>query len=55
LRADFHRIPELLAQGAPEQPVTVEAVPELEEDLFDEPEAPPAEDVPEPAAQLGLF
>jgi uracil-DNA glycosylase len=52
LRADFHRIPELLAMGPPEQPAPVEEIPELE----DEPELPPAPDVePEPAAQLGLF
>jgi uracil-DNA glycosylase len=58
LRADFHRIPELLAQGAPEQP---EPIPEIEEPMTDleealgEPEEPPAADAPEPAAQLGLF
>lgn len=58
LRADFHRIPEVLALGAPEQPVPV---PELPEDLEEVPEAldpaeePPAGGVPEPAAQLGLF
>ena len=51
LRADFHRIPELLALGAPEQPAPVERVPEPE----DEPELPPAALEPEPAAQLGLF
>ena len=51
LRADFHRIPELLALGAPEQPAPVEEVPEPE----DEPELPPAALEPEPAAQLGLF
>ena len=51
LRADFHRIPELLAMGAPEQPATVEEIPEPEE----EPEPPPASMEPEPAAQLGLF
>jgi DNA polymerase len=55
LRADFHRIPELLALGAPEQPAVIEEVPELEEEPLDEPEAPPAGNVPEPAAQLGLF
>jgi DNA polymerase len=54
LRADFHRIPELLAQGPPQQPVPAEPVPEVAE-LLDEPEAPPVIDVPEPAAQLGLF
>ena len=51
LRADFYRIPALLALGAPEQPAPVEEVPEPE----DEPELPPAALEPEPAAQLGLF
>jgi uracil-DNA glycosylase family 4 len=51
LRADFHRIPEVLALGPPPQPEPVEVVPELEEP---EPEAPPAAEL-EPAAQLGLF
>lgn len=51
LRTDFHRIPELLALEAPEQPAPVEEVPEVEE----EPELPPAAIEPEPAAQLGLF
>jgi DNA polymerase len=51
LRADFYRIPALLALGAPEQPAPVERVPEPE----DEPELPPAALEPEPAAQLGLF
>jgi DNA polymerase len=51
LRVDFHRIPELLALGAPEQPAPVEEVPEPDE----EPELPPAAVEPEPAAQLGLF
>jgi uracil-DNA glycosylase family 4 len=54
LRADFHRIPEPLALGAPEQPVAVEPVAEIEE-LLEEAEPPPAEELPEPAAQLGLF
>ncbi len=55
LRADFHRIPEILALGAPEQPMPP---PELPEDIEEVPEPileaeePPA---PEPAAQLGLF
>jgi uracil-DNA glycosylase len=62
LRSDFHRIPELLAVGAPEQPEPVDALPE-----FEEPE--PELGVPgigdqelvahgaaaELAAQLGLF
>jgi len=51
LRADFHRIPELLAFGAPDQPRPLEEVPEPEE-----PELPPTpEEDLEPAAQLGLF
>ena len=39
LRADFHRIPELLELGAPEQPV-------LEEDEMPEPEEPEAREEP---------
>jgi DNA polymerase len=54
LRADFHRIPELLALGPPAQPETIEPVPELEDDL-PEPEGLPADGDLEPAAQLGLF
>jgi DNA polymerase len=51
LRADFHRIPGLLALGAPEQPAPVEEMPEPEE-----PELALAEQrEPEPASQLGLF
>ncbi len=53
LRADFHRIPELLALGAPPQPQP--AVPIVEPIPDPEPEEPPAVAVPEPAAQLGLF
>jgi DNA polymerase len=53
LRADFHRIPDLLAAGPPEQPM-LEPMPELEEEQV-EPEEPPAADQREPAAQLGLF
>jgi uracil-DNA glycosylase len=52
LRSDFQRIPELLAQGAPEQPVPIAEVPEVDA-------APAVVQVPtpelEPAAQLGLF
>jgi hypothetical protein len=52
LRADFHRIPELLALGPPEQPHTFEEpIPELEDMLEDA----PGDDELEPAAQLGLF
>jgi DNA polymerase len=53
LRADFHRIPALLALGPPAQPETFEPVPEIEDDL---PEAEgSASGELEPAAQLGLF
>jgi DNA polymerase len=62
LRADFHRIPELLALGPPPQPAISAPPPELEEPLPefesddpDEAEEPPPAGVPEPAAQLGLF
>ena len=54
LRADFKRIPELLALGAPPQPPKPEPVAEPEEPLFEEPE-PVVEDQLEDAAQLGLF
>jgi DNA polymerase len=54
LRSDFHRIPELLALGVPEQPQPVEPLPEVE-DFLPSPDEPPAVDEPEPAAQLGLF
>jgi DNA polymerase len=55
LRADFHRIPSLLALGAPEQPPPVEFLPELEEEPVPEPEALAGAVQPEPAPQLGLF
>jgi uracil-DNA glycosylase len=57
LRADFRRIPELLAQPAPDQRVEVEEVPELEPDMVEAPDAaePEARGEPEPAPQLGLF
>jgi uracil-DNA glycosylase len=57
LRADFHRIPDLLSLGAPEQPEPVGEIPDPED-------APDAQDAPEPAGappadqqpdQLGLF
>jgi uracil-DNA glycosylase family 4 len=59
LRADFQRIPELLALGAPEQPPAPESIPEPEplperEEPLDEREAPPGDQL-EVAAQLGLF
>src|SRR3989440_8812600 len=54
LRADFHRIPDLLAAGAPPQPEPVEEMPEPEEELLDAGQSEGNE--PEPAApQLGLF
>jgi uracil-DNA glycosylase len=60
LRADFARIPELLALPAPEQPEPEEAelvVPEPEVVVEPEPEPEPeSEPAPEPhPAQLGLF
>jgi DNA polymerase len=65
LRADFHRIPGLLAQGPPPQPepapdlAEFDEIPELEEvvepEELSEPEPPPAIAEPAPAAQLGLF
>jgi DNA polymerase len=58
LRADFHRIPEILAQGPPAQPgpettSEPEEIPAIEE--IPEPEEAPVELAHEPAAQLGLF
>jgi uracil-DNA glycosylase family 4 len=64
LRADFHRIPAILAMGPPEQPEAPDSLPELDDEPLpefevDEPtlEADRMEvhDQPEPAAQLGLF
>jgi DNA polymerase len=64
LRADFQRIPDLLAMGAPEQPPIadlVEALPEPEAELEPmpelepEPERPPEMPDGDPAVQLGLF
>jgi uracil-DNA glycosylase family 4 len=54
LRADFQRIPELLALGAPEQPSPLESLPEVEEPV-PEPAEPPMLAAPEAAPQLGLF
>ncbi len=62
LREDFARLPALLAQGAPEQPL-VEEVPELVEEAAQAPAAPPAGragasaagDSDAAADQLGLF
>jgi DNA polymerase len=62
LRSDFHRIPELLALGAPAQPQPLESLPELEEEMpeFEPPGTPDGELVAqgagaESATQLGLF
>ena len=67
LRADFQRIPELLAMGPPPQPNPLDSPPELDEDKEPVPEfeEPPGDDdqgeprlaaqEPEPAPQLGLF
>jgi uracil-DNA glycosylase len=60
LRADFQRLPDLLALGAPEQPQPTGALPEPELELEEpealaEPEEMPAAQVRVPAAQLGLF
>lgn len=63
LRSDFHRIPDLLALGAPEQPEPLDALPELDEP---EPVAEPDVSAERPqliahgagsesATQLGLF
>jgi uracil-DNA glycosylase family 4 len=54
LRADFHRIPEVLALGAPDQPEPPQAVPSAAQ-AIPETEPPPALEGPDPAAQLGLF
>jgi uracil-DNA glycosylase family 4 len=55
LRADFHRIPDLVALGAPEQPQLSEPVPAPDE-LEDYQDDAPATGAPAPAiAQLGLF
>jgi uracil-DNA glycosylase family 4 len=57
LRADFHRIPELLALGPPEQPQGFEPIPELHEIEGDGEGEELSEGgcEPEPVAQLGLF
>jgi uracil-DNA glycosylase family 4 len=55
LRADFHRIPDILALGPPEQPPTVEPVPAVDEPDIDELRDAAEEPEAEPAVQLGLF
>jgi uracil-DNA glycosylase family 4 len=54
LKADFARLPELLALPAPEQPAPARPPVELVEPAQEE-QAPPWEAEPEPAPQLGLF
>jgi uracil-DNA glycosylase len=56
LRADFHRIPDLLALGPPEQPRSFDPIPEID-DAPEEPDESPMDlGEQEPAAaQLGLF
>jgi uracil-DNA glycosylase len=55
LRADFERLPEVLALGPPQQPDPV-GPPDLPEPSPElEPRTPPAPVEPEPATQLGLF
>jgi len=55
LRADFQRIPGLLASGAPPQPEPVEPVPELDDEAPDRLDVAPARAEAELAPQLGLF
>jgi DNA polymerase len=55
LRTDFHRIPALLALGAPEQPEPIEPLAEFEAESVPEPEQMAGAAQPEPAPQLGLF
>lgn len=50
LRADFERLPQLLALGAPEQPPPIELPDEIAES-----EPPPKPTDTDPATQLGLF
>jgi hypothetical protein len=56
LRSDFQRIPGLLAQGPPDQPVAAD---QIEEEEIDSALAAVSElrgaDQAEPAPQLGLF
>ncbi|MGO9496694.1 MAG: uracil-DNA glycosylase [Solirubrobacteraceae bacterium] len=55
LRADFHRIPDLLALGPPEQPQSYEPVPEVDDAPDEQEDTPVGVGPREPAAQLGLF
>ncbi|HEY1591442.1 MAG TPA: uracil-DNA glycosylase [Solirubrobacteraceae bacterium] len=60
LRSDFHRIPELLALGSPEQAEQLDELPELDDDALIEVDEGPSSVTAaprelEPAPQLGLF
>jgi DNA polymerase len=55
LRADFHRIPELLALGPPPQPGPVLLIPEIDIEHDGTPVEPDRDPAAEPAPQLGLF
>jgi DNA polymerase len=55
LRGDFHRIPDLLGLGPPEQQERLEELPELDVDPREAAMGPAAGLEPEPASQLGLF
>ncbi|MBV9798345.1 MAG: uracil-DNA glycosylase [Solirubrobacterales bacterium] len=60
LRQDFHRIPQLIALGAPEQPEEMHGIPEAEDPAEETTEevledARSADPEPEYVAQLGLF
>jgi len=55
LRSDFHRIPELLALGAPEQPDPVDPLPELDEPLPELDEGAAGDELVATTTQLGLF
>jgi hypothetical protein len=55
LRADFHRIPALLALGPPEQPRSLDPIPEIDDDADQPDEIAMDVGEREPAAQLGLF
>jgi len=55
LRADFHRIPDLLALEVPDQPEPVEEVPEYEAEPEPQREPQPVAAAEATADQLGLF
>jgi DNA polymerase len=65
LRADFHRVPELLAKGPPEQPEPIEELPEIDAPELEQATDPEQAELAaadqrvgvagEAASQLGLF